>query len=123
MDIDWSQEEKAFSDFHKYNKILLPNFRKNFACFILANISNPFEKNCFQCCKEIIYIIKATLLHFSISSLYTDTVHVLSSVAGVHPTGLTTDQGCRQVSTGLPRALASARRRRGQRSNLCGGAR
>jgi hypothetical protein len=36
------------------------------------------------------------LLH---SSLYTDTVHVLSSVAGVHPTGLTADQGCRQVST------------------------
>jgi hypothetical protein len=31
------------------------------------------------------------------SSLYTGTVHVLSS--GVHPTGLTTDQGCRQVST------------------------
>ncbi len=27
------------------------------------------------------------------------TVHVLSSVAGVHPTGLTADQGCRQVST------------------------
>jgi hypothetical protein len=33
------------------------------------------------------------------SSLYTGTVHVLSSVAGVHPTGLTADQGCRQVST------------------------
>jgi hypothetical protein len=36
------------------------------------------------------------------SSLYTGTVHVLSSVAGVHLTGLTADQGCRQVSTGLP---------------------
>jgi hypothetical protein len=35
------------------------------------------------------------------SSLYTGTVHVLSSVAGVHPTGLTADQGCRQVSTVL----------------------
>jgi hypothetical protein len=35
------------------------------------------------------------------SSLYTGTVHVLSSVAGVHPTGLTADQGCRQVSTHL----------------------
>ncbi len=34
------------------------------------------------------------------SSLYIGTVHVLSSVAGVHPTGLTADQGCRQVSTG-----------------------
>jgi hypothetical protein len=34
-----------------------------------------------------------------IQALY---VHVLSSVAGVHPTGLTADQGCRQVSTGLP---------------------
>ncbi len=33
------------------------------------------------------------------SSLYTGTVHVLSSVAGVHPTGLTADQWCRQVST------------------------
>jgi hypothetical protein len=33
------------------------------------------------------------------SSLYTGTVHVLSSVAEVHPTGLTADQGCRQVST------------------------
>jgi hypothetical protein len=33
------------------------------------------------------------------SSSYTVTVHVLSSVAGVHPTGLTADQGCRQVST------------------------
>jgi hypothetical protein len=33
------------------------------------------------------------------SSLYTGTVHVLSSVAGIHPTGLTADQGCRQVST------------------------
>jgi hypothetical protein len=54
---------------------------------------------------------------------YTGTVHVLSSVAGVHPAGLTANQGCRQVSTGLPRALASAGRRRGQRSNLHGGAR
>jgi hypothetical protein len=35
------------------------------------------------------------------SSLYTGTVHVLSSVAGVHPAGLTADQGCRQVSTTL----------------------
>ncbi len=33
------------------------------------------------------------------SSLYTGTVHVLSSVVRVHPTGLTADQGCRQVST------------------------
>ncbi len=33
------------------------------------------------------------------SSLYTGTVHVLSSVVGGHPTGLTADQGCRQVST------------------------
>ncbi len=33
------------------------------------------------------------------SSLYTGTVHVLCSVAGVHPAGLTADQGCRQVST------------------------
>ncbi len=33
------------------------------------------------------------------SSLYTGTVHVLSRVAGVHLTGLTADQGCRQVST------------------------
>ncbi len=32
-------------------------------------------------------------------SLYTGTVHVLSSVAGVHPTSLTADLGCRQVST------------------------
>ncbi len=36
----------------------------------------------------------------------------------VHPTGLTINQGCRQDSTELPRALASAGRRRGQRSNL-----
>jgi hypothetical protein len=35
------------------------------------------------------------------SNLYTGTVHVLSSVAGVHPAGLTADQGCRQVSTSL----------------------
>ncbi len=35
------------------------------------------------------------------SSLYTGTVHVLSSVAGVHPAGLTADQGCRQVSTNV----------------------
>ncbi len=33
------------------------------------------------------------------SSLYTGTVCILSSFAGVHPTGLTADQGCRQVST------------------------
>ncbi len=33
------------------------------------------------------------------SSLYTGTVHVLSSVVGVHLIGLTADQGCRQVST------------------------
>jgi hypothetical protein len=33
------------------------------------------------------------------SSLYTGIVHVLFSVVGVHPTGLTADQGCRQVST------------------------
>ncbi len=32
-------------------------------------------------------------------SLYTGTVHVLSSVVGVHPTGLTADEGCRQAST------------------------
>jgi hypothetical protein len=38
------------------------------------------------------------------SSLYTGTVHVQSSVAG-DPTGLTADQGCRQVSTGLPPRL------------------
>jgi hypothetical protein len=36
------------------------------------------------------------------SSLYSGTVHVLSSVAGIHRTGLTADQGCWQVSTGLP---------------------
>jgi hypothetical protein len=32
-----------------------------------------------------------------IQALYS--VHVLSSVVGVHLTGLTADQGCRQVST------------------------
>ncbi len=37
------------------------------------------------------------------SSLYTGTVLVLSSVAGVHPTGLTADQGCREVSA--PKSL------------------
>ncbi len=31
------------------------------------------------------------------SSLHTGTVHVLSCVVGVHPTGLTADQGCRQL--------------------------
>ncbi len=38
-------------------------------------------------------------------------------VARVHPTGLTINQGCRQLSTGFPQALASAGRRRSQRSN------
>jgi hypothetical protein len=32
----------------------------------------------------------------------------------VNPTGLTVNQGCSQVSTGLPRALTSAGRRSGQ---------
>ncbi len=39
------------------------------------------------------------------SSLYTGTVHVLSGVAGVHPTGLTANQGCRQVSTKITFSL------------------
>jgi hypothetical protein len=36
---------------------------------------------------------------FTVTYIYTGTVHVLPSVAGIHPTGLTADQGYRQVST------------------------
>jgi hypothetical protein len=52
------------------------------------------------------------------SSLYTGTT--VYKGASVHPTGLTVNQGCSQVSQGSPRALASAGRRRDQRSNLRG---
>ncbi len=38
--------------------------------------------------------------HWFIYSYIAAYIQVLSSVAGVHPTGLTADQGCRQVSTG-----------------------
>jgi hypothetical protein len=41
------------------------------------------------------------LVYLQLHSLYTGTVHVLPSVAGVHPTGLTADKGCKQVSTHL----------------------
>ncbi len=44
-------------------------------------------------------------------------------VTRVHPTGLTVARGVCRCPQGSPWALASAGRRRGQRSNLCGGAR
>jgi hypothetical protein len=53
------------------------------------------------------------------SSLYTGTVHRWWST----PNWLDGHQGCSQLSTGPPRALALARRRRGQRSILWCGAR
>ncbi len=52
------------------------------------------------------------------SSLYSGTVHRRWST----PNWLDGQQGCSQLSTGLHRALASAGRRRGQRSNFWGGA-
>jgi hypothetical protein len=67
------------------------------------------------------------------SSLYTGTVQgwwstpptgLTVSRGEVHPNWFDGQQGCSQLSTGLPpRALASAGRRRGQRSNLLGGVR
>jgi hypothetical protein len=43
-------------------------------------------------------------------------------VGGVHPTGLTVARGVHRCPQGSPQALASAGRRRGQRSNLCNSA-
>jgi hypothetical protein len=55
----------------------------------------------FNCTVEVSETRGTTALVYCLinSSLYTGTVHVLSSVAEVHPTGLTADKGCRQVST------------------------
>jgi hypothetical protein len=40
--------------------------------------------------------------HWFIDSYVAAYIQVQYRVIGVHPTGLTIDQGCRQVSTGLP---------------------
>jgi hypothetical protein len=49
-------------------------------------------------------------------------IQVQYRVIGVHPTGLTVARGVGRCPQGYPQALALAGRRRGQRSNLCGGA-
>jgi hypothetical protein len=54
------------------------------------------------------------------SSLYTGTVQGWWSTP---PTGLTVGRGVASSPQGSPRALASAGRRKGQRSNLLGGVR
>ncbi len=56
-------------------------------------------------------------------SLYTGTVHVLSRVVGIHPLVWPATRDVGRCPQGSPRALASAGRRGGQRSNLFGGAR
>jgi hypothetical protein len=56
-------------------------------------------------------------------SWYTDTVHVLSRVTGIHPLVWPPTRDVGRCPQGSPRALALAGRRRGQRSNLLGGAR
>jgi hypothetical protein len=43
--------------------------------------------------------------HWFIDGYIAAYIQVLYRVTGVHPTGLTVDQGCRQVSTGLPPEL------------------
>ncbi len=82
---------------------------------------------CFVC--SIMVIVEGgttkgttALLYNSIhSSLYTGTVHCVQGCLGTRPTGLTVNQGCSWSPPGSNWALASAGRRRGQRSNLWGG--
>jgi hypothetical protein len=44
---------------------------------------------------------KAVRQHWFIDSYIAAYIQVLYRVTGVHPTGLTVNQGCRQVSTGM----------------------
>jgi hypothetical protein len=61
--------------------------------------------------------------HWFISNYIAAYIQVLYRVARVLWTGLTITRGVGSSPQGSPRALASAGRRRGQRSNLFGGAR
>ncbi len=61
--------------------------------------------------------------HWLIDSYIAAYIQVQYRVTGVDPTGLTVARGVGRCPQGSPRALASAGRRRGKRSNLCGGAR
>jgi hypothetical protein len=60
--------------------------------------------------------------HWFISSYKAAYIQVLYRVDTVRLTGLTITRGVGSSPQGSPRALASAGRRRGQRSNLCGDA-
>ncbi len=60
--------------------------------------------------------------HWFIDSYIAAYIQVQYRVTEVHPTGLTVARGVGRYPQGSLRALASAGRRRGQRSNLCGGA-
>ncbi len=60
--------------------------------------------------------------HWFISSYIAAYIQVLYRVDRVRSTGLTVTRGIGSSPQGSPRSLASAGRRRGQRSNLFGGA-
>jgi hypothetical protein len=81
------------------------------------------EKKLFLSCVEASATRGTTALVYYLikSSLYT--VQVLYKGGGVHPTGQTVTRGVASFQQGSPGALASAGRRRGQRSNLLDGAR